>query len=87
MGTRKAPHHLYSLDITPGIAAFAARHFHGHHVFCVGGAIGSGVRLSVYFTSGVILAFLGMLGRYVGRVFDVVKARPLFVIREMTFRE
>lgn len=43
--------------------------------------------VSMYFLSGVMLAFLGILGLYLGRVFDEVKGRPLYVIRETTFRE
>ncbi|MES3032363.1 MAG: glycosyltransferase family 2 protein [Gemmatimonadota bacterium] len=43
--------------------------------------------VSVYFLSGVILAFMGILGLYLGRVFDEVKGRPLYVVREKTFRE
>lgn len=42
--------------------------------------------VSIYFMSGVILAFMGMLGLYLGRVFEEVKGRPLYVIREQTFR-
>ncbi len=43
------------------------------------------VMVSLYFLSGVILAFMGVLGLYLGRVFDEVKCRPLYVIRERTF--
>ncbi len=42
--------------------------------------------VSIYFLSGVILAFMGILGLYLGRVFDEVKGRPLYVIRETTYR-
>jgi polyisoprenyl-phosphate glycosyltransferase len=41
--------------------------------------------VSLYFLSGIILGFMGVLGLYVGRVFDEVKGRPLYVIRERTF--
>jgi dolichol-phosphate mannosyltransferase len=37
--------------------------------------------VSVYFLSGVILAFLGILGLYVGKIFEEVKGRPLYVVR------
>lgn len=40
--------------------------------------------VSVYFLSGIMLAFLGILGLYLGRVFDEVKGRPLYVVRERT---
>jgi polyisoprenyl-phosphate glycosyltransferase len=43
--------------------------------------------VSLYFLSGVTLGFMGILGLYVGRVFDEAKGRPLYVIRERTFRD
>ncbi len=36
----------------------------------------------ILFFSGVQLLFLGVLGEYIARIFDEVKARPLFVIDE-----
>ena len=41
--------------------------------------------VSIYFLSGMILGFMGVLGLYIGRVFDEVKGRPLYVIRARTF--
>ena len=43
--------------------------------------------VSIYFLSGMTLGFMGILGLYVGRVFDEAKGRPLYVIRERTARE
>jgi len=43
------------------------------------------VMVSVYFLSGIIIGFMGVLGLYLGRVFDEVKRRPLYVVRERTF--
>ncbi len=43
--------------------------------------------VSLYFLSGVMLAFMGILGLYLGRVFDEVKGRPLYIVRERTFDE
>jgi len=45
------------------------------------------VMVSLYFLSGVMLGFIGVLGLYLGRVFDEVKGRPLYVIRERTWHD
>ncbi len=33
------------------------------------------------FLSGILLFFLGIIGEYVGRVYEEIKARPLYVVR------
>lgn len=64
----------------------------GVYVFAkaaLGGVSVSGwasVMVSIYFLSGVMLGFMGIIGLYLGRVFEEVKGRPLYVIRERTFR-
>ncbi len=40
------------------------------------------VMVAMFFLSGMILANLGLLGLYLGKVFDGVKDRPIFVIDE-----
>ena len=40
------------------------------------------IMVSIYFLSGLLLAFLGILGLYLGKVFDEVKARPIYIIRQ-----
>ncbi len=40
--------------------------------------------VAIFFFSGIQLLFIGVLGEYVGRIFDEVKRRPLYVIRRVT---
>ena len=37
---------------------------------------------SIWFVGGMIMMQLGILGIYLGRVFDQVKGRPIFVVRD-----
>lgn len=38
--------------------------------------------LSIWFLSGIIMLILGVLGLYLGKVFEKVKQRPTFIIRD-----
>ena len=38
--------------------------------------------VSIYFVGGIILAQMGLLGLYIGYVFDQTKGRPIFIVRE-----
>lgn len=40
------------------------------------------VMVSTFFLSGLIMANLGIVGLYIGRIFDETKSRPLFIIKE-----
>ncbi len=45
----------------------------------------SSLIVSLYFLGGIIIGNLGIIGIYLGKCFDEVKARPLYVIRSQTF--
>ena len=42
----------------------------------------SSLIVSIYFIGGVIIANLGIIGIYLGKTFDEVKNRPLYIIKE-----
>ena len=42
------------------------------------------VMVSLYFLSGILLFGMGVLGVYIGRIFNQVKERPLFVVKDRT---
>jgi dolichol-phosphate mannosyltransferase len=44
----------------------------------------SSLIVSLYFLGGNIMAILGVLGVYLGKTFDEVKGRPLYLIRNST---
>ncbi|KXK50678.1 MAG: putative glycosyltransferase [Chlorobi bacterium OLB5] len=38
--------------------------------------------ISIWFLSGVIIFVLGIVGIYIGRIFDQIKDRPLYIISQ-----
>jgi dolichol-phosphate mannosyltransferase len=45
----------------------------------------SSLMVSVYFLGGIIITILGILGTYLGKVYDETKNRPLYIIDKKTF--
>ena len=45
---------------------------------------GNGTTISIYFMGGIILIILGIVGEYLGRIYDEVRRRPLYITREIT---
>ena len=46
-------------------------------------SIGFGVAAAVFFVGGMLLLCLGVLGEYLGRVYDEVRNRPLSIINRV----
>jgi glycosyltransferase involved in cell wall biosynthesis len=40
------------------------------------------VIVSIYFVAGLLLANLGVIGLYIGRIFEETKARPIYVVKD-----
>jgi len=47
--------------------------------------VGYGVAASIFFMGGLLLCCLGILGEYVGRVYDEVRSRPLSIINRVYY--
>jgi len=45
------------------------------------------VMVSIYFIGGLLFANMGILGLYIGKIFDETKSRPLYIISELTFED
>ncbi len=43
------------------------------------------IMVSIYFLSGIIIACIGIVGIYIGKVYNEVKNRPLYIIDDITF--
>lgn len=54
-----------------------------HFIFIVPVEGWTSVIVSIFFMGGLIIANLGIVGLYVGKVFDEVKDRPLYVIADI----
>jgi polyisoprenyl-phosphate glycosyltransferase len=43
------------------------------------------VMVSIYFIGGLLFANMGVIGLYIGKIFNEVKNRPLYLVKEITF--
>lgn len=73
-----------TLGLTLSVTAFFVGIFHWMRSFHLGVQISgwSALIISLYFLSGVIIGILGILGLYLGKVFEQSKQRPLYVINK-----
>jgi len=56
-----------------------------HFVFAETVAGWTSVMVSIYFIGGLLFANMGVLGLYIGKIFDETKNRPIYLIQETTF--
>jgi hypothetical protein len=41
------------------------------------------IMVSIFFMGGLILANLGLMGLYIGKIYDELKNRPLYIVKEL----
>jgi dolichol-phosphate mannosyltransferase len=56
-----------------------------HFVFAEAVEGWTSVMVSIYFIGGLIFANMGVLGLYIGKIFDETKNRPIYLVQETTF--
>ena len=56
-----------------------------YYVFSIEAEGWTSVMVSIYFIGGLMFANMGMLGLYIGKIFDETKDRPIFLVQETTF--
>ena len=85
----KAPLHLattlgFSVTVLSAVALLVVAYWRFvQHSFPSGVGLAT-IALSLLFLGGVQLLLIGILGEYLGRVFDEVKQRPLFIVSDVS---
>jgi dolichol-phosphate mannosyltransferase len=57
-----------------------------HYLLSIPVAGWTSIMVSIYFLSGIIITCVGVVGVYVGKVYNEVKNRPLYVVESVTFK-
>jgi dolichol-phosphate mannosyltransferase len=82
---------LLVLTMGTGFALSLASFFSGLWIFVSYFVVGSPIVgwtsliSSIFFSTGLIMGSLGILGLYVGRIFNLVSGKPQFVVQDSTF--
>ena len=56
-----------------------------YYAFSIAAEGWTSVMVSIYFIGGLMFANMGMLGLYIGKIFDEAKNRPIYLVQETTF--
>jgi dolichol-phosphate mannosyltransferase len=56
-----------------------------YYAFSIAAEGWTSVMVSIYFIGGLMFANMGMLGLYIGKIFDETKDRPIYLVQETTF--
>ena len=56
-----------------------------YYAFSISAEGWTSVMVSIYFIGGLMFANMGMLGLYIGKIFDETKDRPIYLVQETTF--
>ena len=56
-----------------------------YYLFSIAAEGWTSVMVSIYFIGGLMFANMGMLGLYIGKIFDETKDRPIYLVQETTF--
>ena len=78
------------LSIRFGLLMSALAFIYGMYIFIIAlishsSVLGwSSLIVSIYFIGGIIIGILGVIGIYLGKAFDEIKKRPLYILSETT---